>query len=130
MKRYLNGEHGKSCATPDCKNKRAGKANFCSTCRSRAYRAKHPGRAAYYNLKHRAKERKIKFELTRFEFLEWCRKTGYDRLKGRHAEGMSVDRIRENESYNINNIQMMTLSENSVKSHKCEIEPTPEGETF
>lgn len=115
------------CATPKCKNKKAvlrvhpdgskSLANYCGSCRSRRWRENHPIEYSYYNLKHRAEERGIPFHLTRKEFKGWCEKTGYHLLKAKSANGMSVDRIREKDPYQLNNLQMLTLSENSRKMH-------------
>lgn len=115
------------CATPKCRNKKhvlrlkvdgsQSLANYCSSCRSRLWRERHPIDASYYNLKHRAKERGIPFKLTRKEFTEWCEETRYHELKARCATGMSVDRIREYDPYQRDNLQMLTLSENSRKMH-------------
>lgn len=81
------------------------------------WRENHPIEYSYYNLKHRAKERGIPFHLTRKEFKSWCEKTGYHLLKAKSANGMSVDRRREADPYQLDNLQMLTLSENSRKMH-------------
>lgn len=114
------------CATPQCQNKKAvlGRrpdgskrlANYCGTCRNRLWRKRHPAAAAFYNLKHRAKERGKQFLITRQQFEDWCEKTGYHLLKARNADGMSIDRIREDGPYSIGNIQMMPLGKNSSKA--------------
>lgn len=108
------------CATPGCKNKKSKRgryfSNHCNTCNSRLYRERNPAEAAFYNLKHRAKERGKQFLITRKQWVAWCEETGYHLLKARSAEGMSVDRIKEEGPYSIDNIQMLTLGENVKKS--------------
>jgi hypothetical protein len=104
------------CDTPGCKNEAAPDGRTkCGVCANRLWRERHPAAAAFYNLKHRAKERGKLFLITRKQFEDWCAETNYHELKAKSKFGMSVDRIKEELPYEIRNIQMITLGENSSK---------------
>jgi hypothetical protein len=51
------------------------------------------------------------------EFKEFCRKTDYIELKGKSANSLSIDRKKSWLGYDFDNIQVLTLSENSRKEH-------------
>lgn len=110
----LNKTHQKGkCQTRHCKNKPQGR--FCGTCRARKWRIEHPEKYAYNNLKNRAKQRGIEFTLTFDQFKKFCVKTKYIAGKGRHRDGLTIDRRDERKGYTIDNIRTLTLSENIKK---------------
>lgn len=89
----------------------------CSSCRSRAYRKKFPIKYAFTTLKSNAKRRGIEFSLTIEYFTLFCTKTNYIRGKGKTSESYSIDRIDINKGYVEDNIQILTLRENTQKMH-------------
>jgi hypothetical protein len=110
----LNKTHQKGkCMTRHCKNKPTGK--LCGTCRARKWRLEHPEKYSYNNLKNRATQRGIEFTLTFEEFKKFCVKTKYIAGKGRHAEGLTIDRRDETKGYTMGNIRTLTLSKNIKK---------------
>ena len=104
------------CKTPYCRRQQAADRNECHKCRSRKYRERNPLVALYHTVKSHAKQRGIGFFLTCEQFKDFCHKTGYHLTKGRTADAMSIDRIRGNEPYQVGNIQLKTVSQNSIKS--------------
>ena len=68
----------------------------------------------------RAKRRRIKFLLTLAEFTRFCNETDYIARKGRFKDDLSIDRIREWLPYHIDNIQVLTVGENSAKARRYE----------
>jgi hypothetical protein len=72
--------------------------------------------ALFHTVKSHAKARGIGFLLTLPEFEDFCHRTGYHLTKGRTAEAMSIDRIRGDEPYQAGNIQLKSVSANSIKS--------------
>lgn len=104
------------CATKFCRNDRAPKRTICHKCQSRVYRANNPITALFHTVKSHAKSRGIPFLLTRPEFEAFCIETQYHVLKGRSGDSASIDRIRGDEPYHAGNIQMKTVSLNSIKS--------------
>jgi hypothetical protein len=92
------------------------KGILCSTCRARIWRIGHPVQYAYNNIKNRAQQRGIPFDLTIEQFELFCTNTSYIEYKGRCAEGITIDRIDENRGYCLDNIQVMTLVKN-IKKH-------------
>lgn len=106
------------CSTPYCRNRAATKSGSleCHKCRSRKYRAAHPITALFHNTKSHAKARGHAWLLSREEFEKFCTDTGYHLTKGRTAEAMSIDRIRGDLPYQAGNIQLKSVSLNSIKS--------------
>ena len=106
------------CATPYCRNRRRENRSDCHTCKSRKHRAAHPEKFAFRSLKAHAKERGIEFAITFEQFMEVALKSDYIEKKGNHAQGLTVDRINNLKGYILNNVCVMTRSENSVKRAK------------
>ena len=86
--------------------------------RVREWRRKNPEKYAYHNLKSNSKRRGILFELSFEEFKEFCFKTEYIQGKGKTKDSYSIDRKDSSKGYTKNNIQILTLSENSRKGTK------------
>jgi hypothetical protein len=103
------------CWTRDCEKETAKGQRYCYACRKRKYREKYPLKYWYDTLKMNAKRRGKSFTLTLKEFETFCKKTGYDDKKGKTANSLSVDRIKNEQGYSFDNIQAITLSENTVK---------------
>lgn len=88
-----------------------------NTEKSRQYRQAHPIRAAYLNLKHNARRRGKEFLLSWEEFTEFCRPITLHYGAKRHKETFSIDRIDPRKGYSADNIQLLTLRENTLKQH-------------
>lgn len=96
----------------NCKNK------ICSTCYSRLHREKYPMKNAYWNLKANAKRRGKIFELTFEQFESFCYETDYLQGRGKKKTSYSIDRIDNSKGYVIENIRVLSLSENAKKGTK------------
>lgn len=105
------------CAVRYCRKRREKHRRICRRCRERLYVINNPVTVAYRRLKNHAKERGISFSLTFLEFEEFCLMTGYLDMKGREKMSFSVDRVNNQYGYSADNIQVMTLSDNSRKAH-------------
>lgn len=103
------------CNTIGCKNKPSGK--FCGTCRARQSRLRDPIRYSYNNLKHRADERGVFFDLTLEQFKKFCYETKYIQKKGRTIGSHNVDRKIEGKfpGYTYDNIQSLDKIKNITK---------------
>jgi hypothetical protein len=106
----------KKCETEDCKNIPDGKRKFCSTCRSRKSRGKDVVRYAFNVLRSNARRRRKECTITIQQFRKFCKKHNYIEEKGRHADGLTIDRIRQEEGYHIWNIQILKNKDN-IKKH-------------
>lgn len=104
------------CKTKHCRNE--GKPVICNTCRDRKFKEAHPEAYAYNKLKCNAKRRGKEFDLTINEFKEFCVKTQYLRGVGKFASSFSIDRIDPDKGYTKDNIQVLTLAENSRKLNR------------
>jgi hypothetical protein len=110
-----------TCATRHCRNHTNGR-KFCGNCRHKKWREENPEKYSFYNLRNRAKQRGVPFDLSFDEFKLFCHKTEYIAGKNRSAEGMSVDRINDDPTrgyhgYRADNIQVMSLSDNVKKKY-------------
>lgn len=104
------------CSARGCKRKtRTAGTLFCDKHARRAWRYKNKAHAAYENLKRSAKRRGKDFKISLDEWKKFCIATGYHKEKGRSAAAMSIDRIDVTKGYSIENIRVITVSENSRK---------------
>lgn len=79
------------------------------------WRRNNPEYYAWANLRDHARERGIPFLLTLEQFAPWAHETGYLRARGRREHMLTVDRIDSDGPYSIDNIQVLTNSENARK---------------
>lgn len=108
----------KKCKTSQCRGKaspKLWKSPFCSKCRSRRWRSKHPIESAFSRLKHHAKERRHKFTLTIEYFRAFCNSNDYIKKRGVTAGSLTIDRIKNELGYEPGNIHLLTNSENVRK---------------
>lgn len=87
---------------------------------TRWYRDTHPINYTFHYLRVRARRRGIKFLLTLAEFARFCRETDYLEKKGRFKGDLSIDRVREEMPYHVDNIQILTVGENVSKRRAWE----------
>lgn len=112
---------GRRCVTDGCNNLARRHGTVCSTCSHRAWKLAHPIRYCWHTLKRRARRRKIPFSITLPEFEYFCKLTGYIENRGRYKDCASLDRkhVRDSEGnvlgYTLDNLQILTVGENSVK---------------
>lgn len=83
----------------------------------RKVRKANPMRCTYTNLKANAKRRGHAFDLTYEQFQQFCIATDYIAGKGRTKESYSIDRKDSTKGYTLDNIQRMSVSENSRKKN-------------
>lgn len=91
------------------------KNSTCQYCATKRYRQKHPIRAVYTSLRNNAKRRGKEFNLTLEQFEAFAVKTKLLYKRGRSKDSHTVERIDPTRGYVIDNIAMLTLSENSRK---------------
>lgn len=107
---------GIECCAYSCKSKpNKKKAGLCHKHYAIHRRIKDPIYDRYVNFKNNALRRGKYFTITLQEFIDFCNKTGYIIKKGMRGRNCTVDRIRNNEGYHINNIQLLTLRQNIDK---------------
>jgi hypothetical protein len=99
--------------TPGQRRKQGG---FCRRCKEDRYKVRHPYTYALNKLRNNARRRGHAFDLTLEEWIMFCDLTGYVDARGRGAEDLSIDRIRDSEGYTLSNIRVLTVSENSRRA--------------
>lgn len=99
------------CITKHCRKGREENVGsfylLCSGCREREKKITHPWIQRYRALKLSAKRRNIQVYLTYSEFKQFCLRTEMIPL------GLSVDRIDPTKGYSLDNMRVLTFSENS-----------------
>ncbi len=119
MKTNINKKKSNKCNTPYCKNKVRNKGSRkCGYCYIKVWREKNKEKHAFETLKMNAKRRKIFFDLTFEQFQQFCFKTNYLIGKGKTKESYSIDRIIESKGYTESNLQVLSLSNNTIKEHE------------
>lgn len=103
------------CQVKRCRNERAGRRKVCHAHHMSAWRKSNPDKSAYFNLKNHAKSRGIVFSLTFDQFLEIAIKSRYIDNKGCFADNLHFDRINPLLGYSVDNIQVISGSENCSK---------------
>lgn len=101
-------------------NLRVEHSSFCITCTSRLWRANHPDRDAYRQIKDRAKRRGQIFKITFEEFLEAIAGTEYVERRGTGKGELHLDRIRVHEGYVKGNLKVITMEENLRKQREVD----------
>lgn len=99
---------------------RTSHRSICDTCASRLFRANHPDRHAYHQIKDRAKRRGQIFELTFSQFLAAIEGTEYLSRRGTGIGELHLDRIRVHEGYVSGNLQVITTAENLRKQREVD----------
>lgn len=105
------------CTSVGCKNSTVGNKTKCGTCTSRAYRLRHPIKAAYNNLRNNARRRGKEFSITFEYFKEFCTETNYILGKGKTKESYTIDRKVAELGYIPGNLQVLTNRNNVLKRH-------------
>jgi len=83
----------------------------------RDWRKRNPKRAAYCTLKDHAKARRIDVLLTYEEFCSVVDQTDYIERSGRRRHELQLDRIDATKPYSLENVRVVSCSENASKSN-------------
>lgn len=75
-------------------------------------------KAAFADLRSNAKRRGKQFDLTFEQFKQFCYETDYITGRGRSKESFTIDRIDNDKGYTLDNIRILTKSQNSSKKDK------------
>ncbi len=109
------------CPAYHCKKKKADKKRFCHRHHAVQQKANNEGGYVFNLLKQNAKRRGKDFTLTLDEFRRFCAETRYLENRGRNKRGFSIDRIDNALGYSLDNIQILTTSQNSKKGVATEV---------
>jgi hypothetical protein len=106
------------CCVRLCRNEAEKHRRFCRRCRQRRFMEDNPVSYTFSQLKKSARRRGIPFLLSMADWESFCEATGYHYLRGRTADELSIDRKRDGDPYSIDNIQILTVSENTAKGNR------------
>lgn len=107
----------KICTEPYCR-KLAKAGSRCYSCEKKRYAEAHPVKYAYQVLRQNARRRGKEFSLTFEQFEKFCYETDVLHGRGRSATSYHIDRIDDSKGYTIDNIQVLTNSENIQKENR------------
>jgi hypothetical protein len=105
-----------SCSEHRCSRKMVARG-LCYKHYHRVIRQENPLKYSFQNLKDNAKRRGKEFTLTLEEFEKFAVKTAYMHRKGRGRFSYTIDRINPEKGYTLDNIQVLTNSDNVRKMH-------------
>lgn len=88
---------------------------WCPKHKSRIFKRDHPVQYAYNKIKYRAIQRGHAFDLSFEQFKKFAIDSGWLDGKGKEATSLSIDRINETKGYSVDNVRVITLSENTAK---------------
>ena len=103
------------CVAYRCGRKPHTKDRFCPKHSKRYQKEENPIEYTFAALKQNAKRRGKDFSLTIDQFKQFCRETDYIELKGKLGSSASIDRVKPDKGYSLDNIQILSLSQNSSK---------------
>lgn len=106
------------CLSDKCRKRTPKGRKYCYKHLKQRYKEKNPVRYAYSVLKNNAKRRKKDFDLTFEQFQKFCYETDILAGRGITKESFHIDRKEDDKGYTINNIQVLTNSENSKKEQR------------
>lgn len=86
------------------------------------YDKKHPFKNKWFKARYRAKCRGIIFDISYEDYRDFCIENQIEGKTGRTKECLSIDRIDPSKGYIKGNLQVLTVSENSMKSNKHPLE--------
>lgn len=90
---------------------------LCARCILQKWRANHPRRYAFYQVRESARKRSIPFLLTFDEFADLIAGTNYLEEKGRSPDSLHIDRIDGTKPYAKGNCRVIKCSENTGKDN-------------
>ena len=112
----LHNKAAHLCPVKGCRHPRSKAWNgVCSRCAMRNWRESNPLKAAFAHLRNSAYARRKAFALTLEQFATFCERTAYLSTKGPFGFAATIDRIDAARGYEIDNLQILTRSENSIK---------------
>ncbi len=116
---YQKNKHSKGlCSEPYCTKKHERKRWICRNHRNDLYKKNNPEQYAYNTFRNNARRRGKDFTITLEQFIEFATiKTCYMTDRGHTKNGLHIDRIDETRGYHIDNIQVLTNSQN-VRKYK------------
>jgi hypothetical protein len=106
------------CCVKGCRTIRAKRSRLCHGHRMAKWRRENPIVSQFNTLRDSARRRKIDFSLTLAEFSTLCELTNYHEEAGSFCDSLQIDRIDPSKGYSIDNIQVITTSENTAKGNR------------
>lgn len=101
----------------ECKAREARSGRYyCPTCANRRWRAAHPVEHMYYMIRASALRCEIPITIKRWQWVLWCRWHGLTHRGGLKGDSWTIDRVDASRGYSLDNIQLMTMRENSRKA--------------
>lgn len=124
---YSTREKGAMCKVKFCRNIRPVTMRpngreytepICDRCKYRRWRANNPEKCILKELRRRAKDRNIPFTLTVDQLPQIEGWSDYLQRRGNNRESLQIDRIKTHLGYTLDNVRIITTTENTCKGNR------------
>lgn len=117
---YVKRPKPGKCPVKYCHNLSRPDRALCYKHTQQLFCLKHPEAAILHRARGHAKARGIPFNLTKNEFMEICRTSGFDfnTRPSAYRDYPSIDRIDPTKPYERGNVQIITVSANAIKANR------------
>ncbi|MFA6066868.1 MAG: hypothetical protein WC707_06830 [Candidatus Babeliaceae bacterium] len=105
------------CTHNGCTTDHAPNRLLCYKHRSQAFKENNYLMYTFNALRNNARRRRKEFLLTIQEFAIFCNDTAYLERKGQNPYSATIDRIKSDQGYSYDNIQIMDHIDNTMKSN-------------
>lgn len=109
------GKHSSLCPVKHCRKAKGPKKLLCHAHHQALLRLRYPVKQAWRGLLARAKRRGLACTITLDDFRHICEATGYAKERRTNGNSLTLDRIDRRHGYELWNVRVITLSENSLK---------------
>jgi len=113
--RICTSDKKKRCQAHACSSKKAPARTLCHRHLRILEKERDPVRYAYRVTRQNAKRRGKDWSITYEEWADFCARTRYLENKGRGPNSATLDRIDAAKGYSLDNIRILSLSDNSRK---------------
>lgn len=108
---------GQKCATKHCRNEKKPTESICYCCTQARWKQNSPFAYHYNALRNNARRRGKDISLTLDQYTEFAKANGLFAPDGTKRKNRTIDRIDPARGYHLDNIQVLTTSENSRKRY-------------
>jgi len=103
------------CATPYCRKQASKPHLVCHSCRAESWKRSKPFSYHYNAFRNNARRRGKDFAITLEQYTEFAIQHGLIDSSGNKRSNLSIDRVDPTRGYHLDNIQVLTISENTRK---------------
>lgn len=121
MFNYAKRDKGEVCQVRGCRNKRGKKTGkLCDKHHAQVFAKNHPRAYRFNNLRKSALRRGIDFDITFDYYCGLLDASGFalNEMEDERKDWLTIDRVDATLGYSQGNLQILSLGDNSAKSHR------------